>query len=74
MSLCCHGNRRHSIATHHGYRLRMQQLQADSKNRMMACSEEVQLACLLNGEGGSITSEGLLEMLQDYFDDSAGKA
>ena len=52
----------------------MQQLQADSKNRMMACSEEVQLARLLNGEGSSITSEGLLEMLQDYFDDSAGKA
>ena len=52
----------------------MQQLQADSKNRMMACSEEGQLARLLNGEGGSITSEGLLEMLQDYSDDSAVKA
>ena len=51
----------------------MQQLQANSKNRMMACSEEVQLAHLLNG-GGRITSEGLLEMLHDYFDDSAGKA
>ena len=62
------------MATHHGYRLRMQQLLANSKNRMMACSEEVQLAHLLNGEGGSITSEGLLEMLQDYFDDSAGEA
>ena len=72
--MCCYGNRRRSVATHYGYRLRMQQLQTDSKNRMMACSEEVQLARRLNGEDGSITSEGLLEMLQDYSDDSAVKA
>ena len=45
----------------------MQHLQADSKKLTMACSEELQLARLLNGEGGAWEDRIALQGISNIF-------